>query len=85
MRSRGIRWRNRAYDYLKENGPATSSELLLSVKNGEGRTFIRGAPRNASHVFQVMRVDRRFNRKKVQVRGTTNSYEVVEWRLADEE
>jgi hypothetical protein len=32
-----------------------------------------------------MRVDRRFNRKKVQVRGTTSRYEVVEWGIADEE
>lgn len=85
MKTRGIRWRNRAYDYLKENGPATSSELLLSVKNREGRTFIRGSPRNASHAFQVMRVDKRFKRKKVRVRGTTGYYEVVEWGIRDEE
>ena len=85
MKSRGIRWRNRAYAYLKENGPATSSELLLSVKNREGRTFIRGAPRNASHAFQVMRVDRRFNMKRVRVKGSTGYYQVVEWGLTDEE
>jgi hypothetical protein len=46
---------------------------------------MRGAPRDAGHAFQIMRVDSRFNRKKVVIKGATSSYEVVEWRIKDEE
>tara|TARA_A100001201_G_scaffold23240_2_gene26416 strand:+ start:14215 stop:14472 length:258 start_codon:yes stop_codon:yes gene_type:complete len=85
MKSKGRRWRQRAYEYLKEHGSATSSMLLRNVKNRKGLTFYRGAPRNNAHVFQIMRGDKRFSRKKVMVKGTLSNYEVVEWGLVDEE
>ena len=55
------------------------------VERMGGNPLMRGAPRDAVHAFQIMRVDSRFNRKKVVIKGATSSYEVVEWRIKDEE
>lgn len=84
MKSKGVKWRERAYDYLKEHGSATSSMLMRNVTTLKGKTFVRGAPRNPAHVFQYLRVDKRFcYDEKVTVKGTISSYKVVEWRLAE--
>lgn len=91
MRNRCGHWKDRAYEYVVENGPCTSQQLLIGVltkeRHGEvgGRAFKMGVPRSPSHVFQVLKGDKRFSRKKVLIRGTTSKYEVLEWSVRDEE
>jgi|TARA_R110000751_G_scaffold269145_1_gene368821 hypothetical protein len=59
MKTRGIRFRNWAFDYIALNGPQTSDALVSQVKTATGRKV-----RNKPSIFQVchwMRVDNRFD------------------------
>ena len=98
MKMRKPAWRNAAYEYIKQNGPCTTERLLESMKTKQGRLWnlSHKAPKNASGASQLLRVDPRFEGRwvKKQVHGADGSsmqnmvvsvYNVMEWRLADEE
>ena len=74
-------WRNRVYNYLKDNEPATANKLLEVVTIGPPP----GSPQTAS---QVLRRDPRFISNMEMVRGamTAKGFEPrLVWRVKDEE
>ena len=91
MRTRKKRWRDAAYKYIKANGPATSERLMSDLRTYKGLPWTNCGPKNNSGASQLLRVDPRFIGSTVRYRkkGPDDvvymSYEVIEWRLADEE
>tara|TARA_R100000353_G_scaffold166440_1_gene127969 strand:+ start:112 stop:354 length:243 start_codon:yes stop_codon:yes gene_type:complete len=54
MKMRHKHWRNRAYNYLREQGRGmTANEILSNTKSRYG-------PNNPCHAAQLLRVDKRF-------------------------
>ena len=80
MKTRHIKWRNRAYKYLREKGEPMSAGELLDATKG-----LR-SPSSAQHASQLLRVDKRFTSflGEGHYQGETNShrrvmmYEVLE-------
>lgn len=92
MRTRKIGWRNRAYEYIMKNGPATAGELVESVRQKNGRPFKNRGPHHANGASQLLMVDKRFTYTKTKMRYTQvggksilGGYYVNLWRIADEE
>tara|TARA_R110000824_G_scaffold118778_1_gene271156 strand:- start:7816 stop:8088 length:273 start_codon:yes stop_codon:yes gene_type:complete len=89
MRMRKLFWRNRAYDYIKLNGPTSSSELLEMVMQKNGRPFGIKGPAHINGTAQLMRVDKRFKgtlvSSKIIGQYAANTYDVMQWELNDDE
>lgn len=93
MKRRKPAWRKAAYEYIKENGPATSAKLLTVLKTKRGRLWTESnkGPAHANGASQLLKADPRFEGRMVkqQTKGPDGnvymSYEVLEWWIVDEE
>ena len=92
MRTRKIRWRDAAYEYILLNGPTTAGELLEMVKQKNGRPYKNNGPSHANGASQLLRVDKRFESKMVKHRGQAigdgivyTTYDVCEWSVIKDE
>ena len=83
MRMRKQDWRNAAYRYLKENGPAPTNEILHKARTLKGRPFTSMGPSKAG-AAQLLRVDPRFIGVLERIAGANVTYEAMMWRIADE-
>jgi hypothetical protein len=90
MRTRKILWRNAAYEYIKLNGPSTSSELLEMVRQKNGRPFNLKGPPHVNGAAQLMRVDKRFRGVPVSAKSVNQyevwaTYDIMKWELIEDE
>jgi len=53
------RWRDKAYEYLIEQGEATTTDLLKNMTNSEGRP-LKINPKNKNQATQLLLRDDRF-------------------------
>lgn len=70
-----IRWKNKAYEYLLENGPCTAEHLLSAIQH-------RFMPTGVQQVTQQFLRDPRFRQQdttKGSFHSGTYHYKVLEW------
>ena len=62
MRSRKKYWRDAAYDYIKENGPKTSEQLLSGMVTAKGKLWrnSKRGPQHPNAASQLLKSDKRF-------------------------
>lgn len=84
MKMRLEDWRNAAYRYLKENGPAPTNDILDKARTMKGRPFTSMGPSLAS-AAQLLRVDPRFKGTLQRITGASVNYEAMVWRVVDDE
>jgi len=85
----GERWRNQAYEYIRNYGPQTVDLLLTEVKTKTGRPYTLHQP-SRQQINAWFRVDKRFSltdRIKIpnkSCNGRTGSYLVNVWGINGE-
>ena len=67
MKLKHKQWRERAYDYILNNGPQTAETLVSAVRNSTG-TRMKSTP-NAKTAGNVLFMDKRFASNKRAGRG----------------
>lgn len=81
------RFRDAAYDYIKVNGSATTTELMSQLPiilggiRGQGRKFM---PKCANSAGQMMVRDDRFSSRPVPVPYMTTTVNSKEWYIDEE-
>ena len=86
----GIRhknFRDRCYDYVRENGPCTAHEMYAEVRTVKG-AIPKCMPRSPLSLTQMLRRDSRFySDSTIKVMNYTGSSKVVRqlWSIHEEE